>query len=188
MTTLAIDPGTVMGWAAFEDDWPHERVGSGVVRLSTGAKAHPGERYSRLLDFLHRFDGFTISRVAYERVYFHASGDAAHVYGGICAIVFSWAHRYGIPVIEANVTAVKVHATGKGGASKIDMVEAANAAWNLGFTWTMREAKARARKAKPGAKQAPLDAPPKVAPVFADGCDNEADALWIGHFAVTRPR
>lgn len=125
---LGIDPGTHCGWAIVDvDDEGRAAVrASGTWELGKGGK-HPGHRYQRLLDELQeRID--TIDVVAYELVVgrpARAGVQAAHVYGGIVAIVLLAAADARRQVVEVPVAHVKQRATGKGNADKHQVQAAA---------------------------------------------------------------
>lgn len=71
------------------------------------------------------------SLVAFEEVRRHLGTDAAHVYGGIVAVVSEECERRTVPYLGIPVATVKRTATGKGNADKAAMVEAANRRWGL---------------------------------------------------------
>jgi Holliday junction resolvasome RuvABC endonuclease subunit len=92
--TLAFDLGTRCGWAALVDG----HVVSGAFDLSPRS---PGEgvgmRYLRFageLSNLH--ERFPFQRVAYEIVRRHMGVQAAHIFGGLEAVLASWCERRGI--------------------------------------------------------------------------------------------
>lgn len=57
--------------------------------------------------------------------------DAAHAYGGFMAHLTAWCEHHQIPYQGVPVGTIKKHATGKGNASKAEMIAAAQA---RGFT------------------------------------------------------
>ena len=63
--------------------------------------------------------------ISLEEVRRHLGVDAAHAYGGYLAHVSSYCAEAGIPHTGVPVGTIKRHATGKGNASKSDMIEAA---------------------------------------------------------------
>ena len=72
--------------------------------------------------------------VGYEEVARHRGVAAAHVYGGIIAVIQSVCEEQSVPYMGIPVGTVKRCATGKGNASKDQMIAAANKRWNMGTT------------------------------------------------------
>jgi Holliday junction resolvasome RuvABC endonuclease subunit len=65
--------------------------------------------------------------VVFEEVRRHVSTDSAHAYGGFMATLTSWCEAQKIPYQGVPVGTIKKHATGKGNASKEEMIAAARA-------------------------------------------------------------
>ena len=63
----------------------------------------------------------------FEEVRRHVSTDAAHAYGGFLATLTAWCEHHQIPYQGVPVGTIKKHATGKGNASKGEMVASARA-------------------------------------------------------------
>lgn len=63
----------------------------------------------------------------FEEVRRHASSDAAHAYGGFLATLGAWCEHHRIPYQGVPVGTIKKYATGKGNASKDEMVASARA-------------------------------------------------------------
>lgn len=121
MQVLAIDPGTKCGWALFSDG---KRVASGVWDLKSKRHEGAGMRFLRMRRyFLEALEG--CDAVAYEEVRRHAGTSAAHVYGGIIAVIQSSCEERGVPYQGIPVGTVKKRATGKGNAGKPAMIAAA---------------------------------------------------------------
>lgn len=126
MKILALDLGTMTGWAAVTP----KGIQSG--RWSFAPKR--GDGYGRrflnfrawLSDQKRWADGFDL--VVYEDVRNHSAIDAAHVYGGFLATLTSWCEHHGIAYQGAGVGQIKKFATGKGNADKAMMVAAAKEA------------------------------------------------------------
>lgn len=74
--------------------------------------------------------------VAYEEVRRHLGTDAAHIYGGIIAIVSEECESAGIPYRGVPVATVKKYATGKGNADKVAMCAEAAKRW--GGEWPLK--------------------------------------------------
>ena len=121
---LAIDPGTSCGWAVL--DWAGNRVSSGVWDLAPRRHEGGGMRYLRLRRYLSQVRAtFELDAIGYEEVARHRGVAAAHVYGGIVAVVQEFAESSSIPYRGYPVGTVKRMATGRGNASKSDMMAAA---------------------------------------------------------------
>lgn len=126
-TIAAFDLGTKTGWAVNIGG----RLVSGQEDFTPNRFASAGMRYIRfrhwLEDFLMHLDRPLI--VAYEEVRRHMGADAAHVYGGLLAMLQGYCDESKIPYVGIPVGAIKKHATGKGNANKDEMVQAAKAAF-----------------------------------------------------------
>lgn len=121
-TRLAIDPGTKCGWAICVKGVYTTETWDLSGRKGDGA----GMRYIRLQKLLARLLGeFDIYEVAFEEVRGHKGVHAAHVYGGIVAIITTWCEDNDIPYFGVPVGTIKKFATGYGNANKDAMVEAA---------------------------------------------------------------
>ena len=122
---LALDLGTTTGWAL---------RGAGGMITSGSASFQPGRfegggmrflRFTRWLDDLASYG--PIAGIWFEEVRRHVGTDAAHVYGGLMATLTAWAELRAIPYEGVPVGSIKKHATGKGNASKAEMIESAKA-------------------------------------------------------------
>lgn len=115
MSVLTLDLGTTSGWCL--------RQGSSTVSGSWNLK---GDRYEgggmRFLRFRGKLDEVAkltdIRGVFYEEVRRHAGTDAAHIYGGLQAVLTSWCEERKIPYQGVPVGTIKKHVTGKGNADK----------------------------------------------------------------------
>jgi Holliday junction resolvasome RuvABC endonuclease subunit len=123
MRILAIDPGTKCGWAANLDGV----IVSGTWNLKGGRFDGAGMRFVRLEECLCEFA--KVERVCFEEVRRHLGTDAAHIYGGITAVIMAFCERRGIPYEGIPVGTIKKHATGKGNADKAKMTETARERW-----------------------------------------------------------
>uniref|UniRef100_A0A6M3JK13 Holliday junction resolvase RuvC n=1 Tax=viral metagenome TaxID=1070528 RepID=A0A6M3JK13_9ZZZZ len=121
MNILAIDPGTLCGYAK-------SPVESGTWDLRVKRDEGGGMRYIRLRNHLITA-GEEVELVVYEEVMRHLGTGAAHIYGGIVAIIQEHCEMHEIPYCGAPVGTVKKFATGKGNANKDAMVAAAQAKW-----------------------------------------------------------
>lgn len=143
MRILGIDPGTSCGYAIAHNG---DVVASGVWDLSARRHEGGGMRFLRLKTYLREILAEGIDAVAYEEVRSHTrffagrasfATDAAHIYGGIVAIISStcegWTApncvKVPIPYRGIPVGTIKKFATGRGNASKEEMLEAAAQRW-----------------------------------------------------------
>lgn len=116
---LALDFGTKTGWAS---GFPGCVV-SGRIDLSPKRHEGGGMRYLRFRRHLDEIHAATpIGEVAYEEVRRHIGTDAAHVYGGLLAQLTAWCEEHGIPYKGEPVGTIKRFATGKGNASKDEVI------------------------------------------------------------------
>ena len=67
--------------------------------------------------------------IAYEEVARHVATAAAHIYGGLVAVLQTLALSCEIEYVGIPVGTIKKHATGKGNANKDRMIEAALERW-----------------------------------------------------------
>ena len=120
-TILALDLGTQTGWSLLHDDI----ITSGTLSFKNDRYQGGGIRYLRFccwLDDIKDLAGGILSEVYFEEVRRHLGVDAAHVYGGFLATLTGWCEREGIPYEGVGVGTIKQHATGKGNASKSDVL------------------------------------------------------------------
>ena len=126
---LAIDPGTACGWAVRHSEKDYD---SGVWDLRPHRHEGGGMRFLRARKlFREAVALFKPGIVVYEEVRMHMGVDAAHIYGGIVAVITSEceAHEPPIPYRGMHFAQVKKLATGKGNAKKDAMIAAAQARW-----------------------------------------------------------
>ena len=123
-TILALDLGTTTGWAIRGFDG---LITSGTVSLKPSRYDGGGMRYLRFTNWLTEIDRLSgpIEAIFYEEVRRHVATDAAHVFGGLLAVLTSWAELRGVPYQGVPVGTIKRHATGKGNAPKAAMIHAA---------------------------------------------------------------
>lgn len=123
-TILALDLGSHTGWALRQRDGT---ITSGTEHFKPQRFEGGGMRYLRfkrwLSDVLYISDH--INAVYFEEVRRHAGVDAAHCYGGFLATLSAWCEHHNIPYQGVPVGTIKKHTTGKGNASKGDMIDAA---------------------------------------------------------------
>jgi crossover junction endodeoxyribonuclease RuvC len=124
--TLALDLGTTTGWALR----PREgEIAHGFVSFRPQRFEGGGMRYLRFKRWLTELKATTtyIDAVYFEEVRRHAGVDAAHAYGGFMAHLTAWCEHHNIPYQGVPVGTIKKHASGKGNASKDEMVAAVRA-------------------------------------------------------------
>ncbi len=86
-------------------------------------------RYLRLERFLKEVFVGGVDAVAIEEVRSHKGTDAAHVYGGILAVISRLCEELKIPYAAIPVGTIKRNATGKGNAGKEAVLGAARERW-----------------------------------------------------------
>ncbi len=125
MRILALDLGTRTGYAV---GCSSSMAYCGTLDLRPRRFEGGGMRYLRfrhqLADLL---DG--VHLVAFEEVRRHLGTDAAHVYGGLVAVLTEECERREIPYEAVPVGTIKRHATGRGNADKAAMLDAARHRW-----------------------------------------------------------
>ena len=123
-TILALDPGTTTGWALRGFDG---LITSGTVSFKPSRYDGGGMRYLRFTNWLTEIDQLSgpIEAIYFEEVRRHAGTDAAHVYGGLLAVLTSWGELRGVPYQGVPVGTIKKFLTGKGNANKDAMIAAA---------------------------------------------------------------
>jgi crossover junction endodeoxyribonuclease RuvC len=130
---LALDLGTACGWAMSHYE-PTDLPGieafrpkHGTFDLRAGQHAGGGMRYLKFRRELDNLKGL-VDEVTYEIVRRHVGTAAAHVYGGLLAVLTSWCEENEIPYEGETVQAIKKFACGRGNATKEEMIAAAIAA------------------------------------------------------------
>lgn len=126
---LALDLGTTTGWALRSAQGP---IAHGFVSFKSQRFEGGGMRYLRFgrwLDELRNTVCRTGSSPGIDALYFeevrrHLGVDAAHVYGGLLATLTAWCEYHQIPYQGVPVGTIKRHATGKGNASKAEVIAA----------------------------------------------------------------
>ena len=127
MKILALDLGTNTGWAYTDLNI----VTAGTESFQNNRFSGGGMRYLRFRNWLTEMytaaEG--IDAVYFEEVRRHAATTAAHVYGGMLAILTAWCEEKQIPYQSFSVGSIKKNATGKGNANKEMMIDAAMKKW-----------------------------------------------------------
>lgn len=124
MTTpiiLTLDLGTTTGWALQYTD----------ANITSGSQSFKPHRFEgggmRYLRFKHWLTELKQKAGAIEQVYFeevrrHNGVDAAHTYGGLLAHLTAWCEHHDIPYEGVPVGTIKRFITGKGNASKEEVL------------------------------------------------------------------
>ena len=129
---LALDLGTTTGWAL---RLPDNTVTHGFISFKSQRFEGGGMRYLRFRRWLDEVlatnasttDLAGLGVVYFEEVRRHLGVDAAHVYGGLLATLTAWCEHHQIPYQGVPVGTIKRHATGKGNASKTEVIAAMRA-------------------------------------------------------------
>ena len=124
-TILAVDLGTITGWAV-----KHEHgIESGSVSFKSNRFEGGGIRYLRFSYWLADLLIITgkIDVVYFEEVRRHLGVDAAHAYGGFLSHLTSWCEMNSIPYRGVPVGTIKRFITGKGNASKLEVIKSIEA-------------------------------------------------------------
>ena len=129
LNLIGIDPGTACGWAILDSNG--NRIASGTWDLRPRRHEGGGMRYLRVRQYVEALLATPagVRALAYEEVRRHAGTDAAHVYGGIVAMIAAVCQERGVPYVGIPVGTIKRAATGKGNASKDEMMQAAGKRW-----------------------------------------------------------
>lgn len=120
MNILALDLGTTTGFALSPT---HGSIVSGVWNNKGGRYEGGGMRYLRFRNRLDEMQKLApLESVYFEEVRRHNGTDAAHVYGGMLGILTSWCEVHAIPYSGVPVQTIKKFITGRGNASKEQVV------------------------------------------------------------------
>lgn len=125
---LALDLATKTGWAIKHRDGS---IKSGVYDSSGKKGSHEGQRFINFRSFLSALIvEHQINHIAYEDIRRHVSTQSAHIHGGFKAIMLMVSAGHNLETSKYGVGTIKKHFTGKGNASKDDMLLKAR---ELGF-------------------------------------------------------
>ena len=128
-TILALDLGTTTGWALRD---PAGSITHGFASFKPQRFEGGGMRFLRFKRWLTELKAHAsgIDSLHFEEVRRHVSTDAAHAYGGFLATLTSWCEHHQIPYQGVPVGTIKRHISGKGNASKDEVIRAVG---ELGF-------------------------------------------------------
>lgn len=120
---LALDLGTSTGWALRTSD---DYMSSGTVLLKHSRYDGGGMRFLRFRRWLEDLDqdAGPIEAIYFEEVRRHVGTDAAHIYGGLLAVLSAWCEEHLVAYQGVPVGTIKRFATGKGNADKAAVIEA----------------------------------------------------------------
>lgn len=123
---LALDLGMRCGWAFRHRNG--KTIFSGMCDLAPASQRRfegGGMRYVRMHELLEdMYQREPVHQVFYEEVRAHKGTSAAHVYGGMQAILTAWCEHRDTPYAAIPVAQIKKFATGHGNASKEEMCAA----------------------------------------------------------------
>jgi crossover junction endodeoxyribonuclease RuvC len=120
-TLLALDLGTNTGWAlSHKGD-----IQSGTISFKDTPFDCKDSKYTKFRRWLDNQKAhFEFEQIVYESVRRHAGTIAAQVYGGFMATLQTFGDKHEIPYEGVPVGTIKKFATGKGNASKEDVIRA----------------------------------------------------------------
>jgi Holliday junction resolvasome RuvABC endonuclease subunit len=123
---LALDLGTTTGWAM---SLPDGGIVSGTVSFRPSRYDGGGMRYLRFRAWLDSIadDAPDIAAIHFEEVRRHLSTDAAHVHGGLLAMLTAWCEERSIAYQGVPVGTIKRFITGRGNADKAAVIDAVRA-------------------------------------------------------------
>jgi len=123
---LALDLGTTTGWALRGTDGA---IVSGTISFRPSRYDGGGMRYLRFRGWLDELasNAGGVAVVHYEEIRRHIGTDAAHVHGGMLAILTSWCEQHTIAYQGTPVGTIKRHVAGRGNADKQAVIAAVRA-------------------------------------------------------------
>ena len=123
MRILALDMATKTGWAVNKPEL------SGVENFAIKRGESPGMRFLRFHAWLEEmFQKVKPNLVVYEQAH-HRGGAATAIALGMIAILQKQCAERGVEYMTCHTGTLKKHATGKGNASKSEMMRAYKAKW-----------------------------------------------------------
>jgi hypothetical protein len=123
---LALDLGQTTGWAVRNAEGV---ITHGTVQFRPGRHEGGGMPFLRFRGWLQEVDESVdgIDAVFFEEVHGHRGTAAAQIYGGFLAHLSAWAEMNKIPYEGVPVGTIKRHITGKGNATKEEVIAAVRA-------------------------------------------------------------
>ncbi len=125
-TILAVDLGTITGWAT---SLSGSGIESGTVSFRPSRYDGGGMRYLRFRAWLDDISAHAtgLSAIYFEEVRRHIGTDAAHIYGGLLATLTSWCEQRHLAYQGVPVGTIKKFIAGKGNADKHAVMNAVRA-------------------------------------------------------------
>jgi len=125
-SVVALDLGTTTGWALRGRG---DFITSGTVSLKPSRFDGGGMRFVRFRRWLEQLDSDAgpIEAIYYEEVRRHVGTDAAHVYGGLQAVLTGWCEEHLVAYQGVPVGTIKRFIAGKGNADKAAVIAAVKA-------------------------------------------------------------
>lgn len=122
MAILSLDLGTTTGWCARQRSG---QITSGTLSFQPKRFEGGGMRYLRFSQWLFEINEILggIESVYFEEVRRHLGADAAHAYGGFMAHLTAFCEQHKIPYEGIPVGTIKKFATGRGNATKDNMMD-----------------------------------------------------------------
>lgn len=129
---LTLDLGSTTGWALQNSDGT---ITSGSQVFKPSRFEGGGMRYLRFKHWLTELKNScgSIEALFFEEVRRHNGVDAAHTYGGFLAHLTAWCEHHTIPYAGIPVGTIKRFISGKGNASKEEVI---NVICKLGYSPT----------------------------------------------------
>lgn len=116
---LALDLGTTTGWALRDGD----TITSGVMTFAPRRFEGGGMIFIRFRAWLNEIESSChLAEVYFEEVHRHTGTAAAHRYGGLLAVLTAWCETHKVAYSGVPVGTIKKEWTGRGNASKDEMV------------------------------------------------------------------
>lgn len=98
----------------------------GVVDFHNSRFEGGGMRFLKFERWLtNTTDNYGVTEIYFEEVRAHKGVDAAHIYGGFLSVLTKFCEDHEIPYAGVPVGTIKKFATGKGNASKQEVMDAA---------------------------------------------------------------
>ncbi len=121
---MFIDMGTKTGIAIYQEyECPPHFVNACTIDLKGKRFEKGSDRFSNFRTVLESYhEQFNIDDIWFEMVMGHKGVYAAHMYGGFMAILTSWCYDHKIPCNGIPVQTIKKYVTGKGNATKQDVI------------------------------------------------------------------
>src|SRR5215213_7576071 len=124
MTILGFDLGQKYGFAALSEDG--QLLQSGTWDFGKRSGQSLTYLFGKISNFIAAYKP---THIGYEKIGRYRGAAAAHAWGGYLALLLMGAYLYNVPLIAVTVQQVKLTATDRGNADKLDMQAAALDRW-----------------------------------------------------------